>query len=94
MPGNSEAIFTYLSQWSRDFFSWCNRKTLLNIPDLENIYTFHHWKYYRKKNSEFYFPRNDRQINSSQFSYWEYLENQTQLNEKKTKEDRNRRKEQ
>lgn len=49
MPGNSEAIFTYLSQWSRDFFSWCNRKTLLNIPDLENIYTFHHWKYYRKK---------------------------------------------
>lgn len=65
------------------FFSWWNRKTLLNIPDLENIYTFHHWKYYRKKNSEFYFPRNDRQINSSQFSYWEYLENQTQLNEKK-----------
>lgn len=64
------------------FFSWWNRKTLLNIPDLENIYTFHHWKYYRKKNSEFYFPRNDRQINSSQFSYWEYLENQTQLNEK------------
>lgn len=47
MPENSEAIFTYLSE--AEVFSWWNRKTLLNIPDLENIYTFHHWKYYRKK---------------------------------------------
>lgn len=78
-------------QWSNFYISFTVKQggffhdeieRLLNIPDLENIYTFHHWKYYRKKNSEFYFPRNDRQINSSQFSYWEYLENQTQLNAK------------
>lgn len=80
--------YLYFFQWSRVFFHvWRYRNTFLNTPELKNIYDLHSTvENITEKESESHFPRNDRQINSSQSSYWEQLENWTRLKAKTNRE--------